>query len=462
MKAAADKSEPVSQSRATASRPPLRPAGPSASFESPAWHAYELVDHRSATVAQRKLQELANGSPQVRHAAEVQQRVDNSARVVAQRKQVGAVLGSAAWRAPNTTGLPDELKSGAEALSGLSMDDVRVHYGSSRPAQLQALAHTEGTDIHVAPGQEGHLAHEAWHVVQQKQGRVRPTGQILGQGVNDDPGLEREADLMAARIGQEGAARPAEAQPRTIPASAGSRTVQRIAVPPVLRQQTGGTCGCYSLWMALESIHGRDNNLIGHILEAARDSGSVLGENFSYTALSALIQTLNPLLTQNGINYQVTARQLHFANLGQFYNLITSSPDSQALLIAYSASSLYGIQDVADPSQAAHWSLIEGFNGRNIDIVNPWGRRDTFDVRKLKSANDDLQTNFNWTHFAREVLKADTTTKLFWTTNAEITSYAQGIGKGEDEVRELVEQLAKSKVNRVEPINLQGYLVAIT
>ncbi|MDH6343914.1 hypothetical protein M2480_002267 [Parabacteroides sp. PFB2-12] len=96
----------------------------------------------------------------------------------------------------NQTGLPDNLKSGVEALSGYSMDDVRVHFNSSQPAQFQALAYTQGTNIHVAPGQEQHLAHEAWHVVQQKQGRVQPTMQMKGINVNDDEGLEREADEM--------------------------------------------------------------------------------------------------------------------------------------------------------------------------------------------------------------------------------------------------------------------------
>jgi hypothetical protein len=56
----------------------------------------------------------------------------------------------------NQTGLPDDLKTGVENRSGFSMDDVRVHYNSSKPAQLQALAFTQGTDIHVAPGQEKH------------------------------------------------------------------------------------------------------------------------------------------------------------------------------------------------------------------------------------------------------------------------------------------------------------------
>ena len=107
----------------------------------------------------------------------------------------------AARAAPlNDTGLPDQLKSGIENLSGMSMDGVKVHYNSSQPAQLNALAYAQGTNIHVAPGQEQHLPHEAWHVVQQAQGRVQPTMQMRsGVPVNDDAGLEQEADAMGAR-----------------------------------------------------------------------------------------------------------------------------------------------------------------------------------------------------------------------------------------------------------------------
>ena len=101
---------------------------------------------------------------------------------------------------PNRTGLPDGLKSGVESLSGMSLDDVRVHYNSSKPAELQALAYAQGTDIHVAPGQERHLPHEAWHVVQQAQGRVQPTMQMQSDvQVNDDQGLEHEADIMGEK-----------------------------------------------------------------------------------------------------------------------------------------------------------------------------------------------------------------------------------------------------------------------
>ncbi|MFK7887713.1 MAG: DUF4157 domain-containing protein [Gammaproteobacteria bacterium] len=103
----------------------------------------------------------------------------------------------------NKTGLPDNLKSGIERLSGMALDDVRVHRNSTKPAQLQAHAYAQGTDIHLGPGQEKHLPHETWHVAQQKQGRVRPTLQLKGTTpINDDASLEREADVMGARAMQ--------------------------------------------------------------------------------------------------------------------------------------------------------------------------------------------------------------------------------------------------------------------
>lgn len=115
--------------------------------------------------------------------------------------RVGQLRDAAASLAPraNRTGLPDRLKHGVERLSGMSMDHVRVHYNSPTPAQLMAHAYTQGAEIHVAPGQEAHLAHEAWHVVQQAQGRVPPTMQLKGTAINDHPGLEAEADRMGAR-----------------------------------------------------------------------------------------------------------------------------------------------------------------------------------------------------------------------------------------------------------------------
>lgn len=97
---------------------------------------------------------------------------------------------------PNRTGMPDQLKAGIETLTGIDMSDVRVHSNSEKPAQLDALAYAQGRDIHLAPGQEQHLPHEVWHLVQQRQGRVRPTLRANGMEINDEKSLESEADLM--------------------------------------------------------------------------------------------------------------------------------------------------------------------------------------------------------------------------------------------------------------------------
>ena len=96
-------------------------------------------------------------------------------------------------------GLPSALRKGVEAISGFNMGDVQVHYNSAQPAQLKAHAFAQGNNIHLGPGQEKHLPHEAWHVVQQKQGRVQPTVQMKDQMINDDQSLETEADTMGAK-----------------------------------------------------------------------------------------------------------------------------------------------------------------------------------------------------------------------------------------------------------------------
>jgi len=99
-------------------------------------------------------------------------------------------------RESNKTGLPDNLKSGMENLSGFNLDSVKVHYNSPKPATVQAHAYAQGSDIHLASGQEKHLPHELGHVVQQMQGKVQPTTNIGGVAVNDSPSLESQATAM--------------------------------------------------------------------------------------------------------------------------------------------------------------------------------------------------------------------------------------------------------------------------
>lgn len=95
--------------------------------------------------------------------------------------------------------MPDALKEGIESLTGCSMDAVKVHFNSVKPEQLKAHAYAQGTDIHLAPGQEQYLPQEAWHVVQQKQGRIKPSTPSQSTPVNDDSELEHEADVMGEK-----------------------------------------------------------------------------------------------------------------------------------------------------------------------------------------------------------------------------------------------------------------------
>lgn len=96
-------------------------------------------------------------------------------------------------------GLPPRLKAGIEALSGVSMDGVKIRYNSPHPARLDALAFARGREIHLAAGEERHLPHEAWHLAQQAQGRVKADARLGGVPLNEDDSLEREADVMGSR-----------------------------------------------------------------------------------------------------------------------------------------------------------------------------------------------------------------------------------------------------------------------
>lgn len=153
--------------------------------------AFKVVDNRPEAIAQGKFQEIANKNSRLNQLKAFREIANNY--TIQQQNPI--------QKKKNNTGLPDNLKTGIENISGYSMDDVKVHYNSDKPAQLQAYAYAQGTDIHIASGQEKHLSHEAWHVVQQKQGRVKPTMQMkFGANVNDDEYLENEASMMGNRL----------------------------------------------------------------------------------------------------------------------------------------------------------------------------------------------------------------------------------------------------------------------
>ncbi len=132
--------------------------------------------------------------------------------IAVQRKRQEACFGASnlapVQRSENKTGIPDRLKAGMEERHGANFSDVRVHAESAKAPEVGALAYTQGSNIHFAPGQfspdtakgKSLLGHELTHVVQQRQGRVQPTTEVAGMPVNDNPKLEQEADAFGKKV----------------------------------------------------------------------------------------------------------------------------------------------------------------------------------------------------------------------------------------------------------------------
>ena len=103
--------------------------------------------------------------------------------------------------------LPRELRKRAERFFGVSFSGLEVSV-DERVTALGARAFAFGPRIYLAPGcadfdRPEHLAllgHEMAHVVQQMEGRVPVTSFVAGLPLNDDPGLEAEADELGRRF----------------------------------------------------------------------------------------------------------------------------------------------------------------------------------------------------------------------------------------------------------------------
>lgn len=132
--------------------------------------------------------------------------IQNSPYMTAQKNRLQSSFGPA-QKKENKTGMPDEVKSHMESSFNTDFSDVRIHAGSSKAPEVGALAYTQGSDIHFASGRfkpdtspgKQLLGHELAHVVQQREGRVQPTTEVAGMPVNDNPALEKEADVMGAK-----------------------------------------------------------------------------------------------------------------------------------------------------------------------------------------------------------------------------------------------------------------------
>ena len=115
--------------------------------------------------------------------------------------------------------LPAAMVDGIARLSGFDVSATRIRRRSDAPGRIGARAFTFGTEVHLGPGHEDRLAHEAWHVVQQSQGRAQRKSVVGvgGVGINVDPSLEREADTMGAQATETAApAGTADARPASV------------------------------------------------------------------------------------------------------------------------------------------------------------------------------------------------------------------------------------------------------
>lgn len=134
-------------------------------------------ENQPLLIAQNKIKFLADNNLQALQMKAYQQMANN--RLQERYFQQGDT--------ENKAGLPDNLKTGIENLSSYSMDDVKVHYNSNKPAQLHAHAYAQGTDIHVAPGQENIYLMRYGMWCNRSRERLKPTLKVGDKlNINDN------------------------------------------------------------------------------------------------------------------------------------------------------------------------------------------------------------------------------------------------------------------------------------
>lgn len=218
----------------------------------------ETEQRRRSALSQPASRLSSSRSSLSEHSAPVQRERDGSAvgqlaymqatmgnQAVVQRMKSDAFAGANAMprTAPSSTvsgtGMPPNVQAKMEHALGADLSGVRIHTGPQANA-VGALAYTQGTDIHFAPGQynpesrkgQELLGHELAHVVQQSEGRVTPTAELAtGQSLNDSPALEQEADRLGKMAANAPEAAEMESSAAKTESEEGSGVVQRAAAP---------------------------------------------------------------------------------------------------------------------------------------------------------------------------------------------------------------------------------------
>jgi hypothetical protein len=151
--------------------------------------------------------ELLQGKFQIQRQPEEDELLQGS--FPAQRAEVqgAANAGANSGSFQSAPGIPAGVQAKMESALNVNLSGVNVHPNSHKATEVGALAFTQGSDIHVAPGHysphtssgQRLLGHELAHVAQQMAGRVQPTGEVGGLPLNDSPALEKEADILGAK-----------------------------------------------------------------------------------------------------------------------------------------------------------------------------------------------------------------------------------------------------------------------
>ncbi len=109
----------------------------------------------------------------------------------------------------NTEGISEGVLQKMENSFGEDFSDVKLFTNSQSAQDLEALAYTQGNEIHFAPGEDPYsnkgqeiLGHELSHVIQQREDRVETTHQEQGQNINNNDHLEKEADTQGRKAAQ--------------------------------------------------------------------------------------------------------------------------------------------------------------------------------------------------------------------------------------------------------------------
>lgn len=105
------------------------------------------------------------------------------------------------------TKLPADVRKKMEGAFDTDFRNVNIRRDSRNAARMSALAYTSGNEIHFSPGQyrpstvkgQELIGHELTHVVQQRAGKVISGRQFSFGRVNNDPALEKEADVMGKK-----------------------------------------------------------------------------------------------------------------------------------------------------------------------------------------------------------------------------------------------------------------------